>query len=126
NQRVRADFALRISMTRLQEVVTTATGPKRRLVVGKYIAVINAVSYVRTEPIRSVTDLLATRVPGLTVQRTSGAPGDPSRLRFRGAGSITQSNDPIVVIDGIRVYAAQSDRRNANLAPNIIVGSSNY
>src|SRR4029077_14056816 len=68
SQRVRVDFALRLGMTRLQEVVTTATGPKRRLELGNDITVLNADSIVRPEPIRSVTDLLATRVPGLTVQ----------------------------------------------------------
>jgi TonB-dependent SusC/RagA subfamily outer membrane receptor len=51
------------------------------------------------------------------VLHSSGTPGDPSRLRLRGAGSIQGNNDPIIIIDGIRVYASQSDPRNSNLAP---------
>src|SRR5260221_11224162 len=66
--------------------------------------------------IRNLTGLLATRVPGLTVQRTSGAPGDPARLRLRGVASALRSNDPIVVVDGVRIYAEQSAARSANLA----------
>ncbi len=113
---VRVDFALRMSMTRLQEVVTTATGPKRRLELGNDITRIDADSVVATQPITSVTDLLEGRVPGLTVLRSSGTPGDPSRLRLRGLSSITRSNDPIVVVDGIRVYSDQSAARSSNLA----------
>jgi TonB-linked SusC/RagA family outer membrane protein len=115
SRRVRADFALRHGMTRLQEVITTATGPRRRLELGNDITVLNADSIVKTEPITSVTELLQNRVPGLVVQSTSGAPGDPSRLRLRGASSVSLSNDPIVIVDGVRVYAEQSDRRNGNL-----------
>jgi TonB-linked SusC/RagA family outer membrane protein len=115
-RRARADFALRHGLTRLQEVVTTATGRQRRLELGNDITVINADSVVRAMPIANMTELLEGRVPGLTVQRTSGAPGDPARIRLRGAGSALLSNDPIIVVDGIRVYSEQSNARGANLA----------
>lgn len=117
SQAVRLDFALRMGMTRLQEVVITATGPRRRLELGNDITILNADSIVATQPIRSVTDILATRVPGLAVLATSGVPGDPSRLRLRGVSSILESNDPIVIVDGIRVYSNQSSQHAAkNLA----------
>lgn len=113
---VRLDFALRSTATRLNDIVTTATGEQRRLELGNDITVINADSIVRTQPIHTVTDLLEGRVPGLVVQRTSGAPGDPARLRLRGTSSPQLSNDPIVIVDGVRVYSAQSDSRGGNLA----------
>jgi TonB-linked SusC/RagA family outer membrane protein len=116
SQLVRLDFALHMGMTRLQEVVTTATGQQRRLELGNDIAVLNADSIAATQPVTSVTDLLEGRVPGLDVQHTTGAPGDPSRLRLRGPASVYRSNDPIVIVDGVRVYSAQSDARSANLA----------
>jgi TonB-linked SusC/RagA family outer membrane protein len=116
SQLVRLDFVLHMGMSRLQEVVTTATGQQRRLELGNDITVINADSIARTQPVSSVTQLLEARVPGLVVQHTSGAPGDPSRLRLRGAASVYRSNDPIVIVDGVRVYSAQSDQRSANLA----------
>ena len=102
--------------TVLSGVVTTASGLQRKIAVGNDITTINADSVMRVAPITSVTDLLETRVPGLTVMHTSGAPGDPSRLRLRGAGSASLNNDPILIIDGVRAYAAQSDSRNSNLA----------
>lgn len=112
----RVDFALTMSMTRLNEMVTTATGRRRRLEVPNDITVIDVDSVMATAPVHSVTDLLEARVPGLTVQHTSGAPGDPSRLRLRGVSSIYGNNDPVVIVDGVRVYAAQSDGRSGNLA----------
>ena len=56
-------------------------------------------------------------MPGLTVVHSSGVPGDPSRLRLRGVSSPTLNNDPIIIVNGVRVYSNQSDPRNNNLAP---------
>ena len=102
--------------TVLSGVVTTVTGRQRKVEVGNDITTLNVDSIRQVAPITSVTDLLETRVPGLTVLHTSGNPGDPSRIRLRGASSISGNNDPVVIVDGIRVYANQSDSRNQNLA----------
>ena len=99
------------SATVLSGVVTTATGVQERRTVGNDITVLNADSIMQVAPVLNVTDLLATRVPGLTVQNTSGVPGAPSRLRLRGNGSLLASDDPIVIVDGIRIYADQSGGR---------------
>ena len=112
---------IRIAMatvpTVLSGVVTTATGVQRKIEVGNDITTINVDSVMQVAPISTVTDLLETRVPGLTVLHSSGQPGDPSRIRLRGPGSYQLNNDPIVIVNGIRVYAAQSDPRTKNLAP---------
>ena len=112
--------------TVLSGVVTTATGLQRKVEVGNDITSINVDSVMRVAPITSVTDLLETRVPGLTVLHASGTPGDPARLRLRGAGSVQFNNDPIVIIDGVRVYASQSDPRNMNQAPTVGVPSGTF
>lgn len=110
------DVALEAVAVALNELVTTATGPQRRRDLGNSITTIRADSVLQTAPIRNLTDLLENRVPGLTVQHTSGAPGDPARLRLRGLGSAMRSNDPVVVVDGVRLYAVQADQRSGNLA----------
>lgn len=116
-QKARVRIIIASIPTILSGVVTTATGTQRKIEVGNDITTLNADSILRVAPVTSITDLLETRVPGLTVQHSSGTPGDPSRIRIRGAGSIQGNNDPIVIVDGVRVYAAQSDPRNQNLAP---------
>lgn len=98
--------------TVLSGVVTTATGTQRKIEVGNDITVLNADSIMRVAPIANVTQMLATRVPGLIVQTISGIPGAPSRLRLRGASSVTTSDDPIVIVDGIRINAEQSGYTN--------------
>jgi TonB-dependent SusC/RagA subfamily outer membrane receptor len=112
---IRVHIALAVAPSILSGVVTTATGQQRRMEVGNDITTLNVDSIRQVAPITSVTDLLESRVPGLTVVHSSGTPGDPSRLRLRGPGSITGSNDLIVFVDGVRVYAAQSEKRSGNL-----------
>ncbi len=101
--------------TTLSEVVTTVTGSQRKVEIGNDITTLDVPEIMKQAPITSVTDLLEARVPGLTVMRTSGVPGAPSRIRLRGIGGGLLSgvpgaptNDPIVVVDGIRVYAGQT------------------
>jgi TonB-dependent SusC/RagA subfamily outer membrane receptor len=112
-----ASVSIRVVMasvpTVLSGMVTTATGMQRKLELGNDITTLNVDSIRKVAPITSVTDLLESRVPGLTVLHSSGTPGAPSRIRLRGAGSISENNDPIVIVDGVRVYAAQSDSRNS-------------
>ena len=94
--------------TVLSGVVTTATGLEHRYNVGNDITVLNVDSIQRVAPISNITQMLETRVPGLVVQHTTGVPGAPSRLRVRGTASVNMSSDPIVIVDGVRIYADQS------------------
>ncbi len=98
---------LRPTPTQLSGVVTTATGEQRKVEVGNDITTVHVDSIVRTMPVQNLSDLLATRVPGLYAAPTSGNPGAPTRIRIRGLSSATQSNDPIIVVDGIRVASDQ-------------------
>jgi TonB-linked SusC/RagA family outer membrane protein len=43
------------------------------------------------------------RVAGLRIVSNSGTPGSPTSIRIRGEGSITGSNSPLFVIDGVPV-----------------------
>lgn len=116
-ENARSNVHIRMSATPtiLSGVVTTATGMQRKVTVGNDITTLNVDSIMQMAPVMSVTDLLETRVPGLTVLHASGEPGAPSRIRIRGASTINGNNDPIVIVDGIRVYASQSSFRNQNL-----------
>jgi TonB-linked SusC/RagA family outer membrane protein len=110
------DILLHATPTQLSGVVTTATGQQERVTVGNSIATINAEEVVADMPIRSISDLLEARAPGLSVVRTSGAVGAGTRLRVRGMRSANMSNDPIVILDGIRISGeALGGDRDANL-----------
>jgi TonB-dependent SusC/RagA subfamily outer membrane receptor len=110
--------------TVLSGVVTTATGLQKRIEVGNDITVLNADSIMQVAPVTNLTQMLETRVPGMIVQHTSGVPGAPSRIRIRGESSLLMSDDPIVIVDGIRIYADQSGSRGSNGGLNFTGGGS--
>ncbi|MQA91473.1 MAG: TonB-dependent receptor plug domain-containing protein [Gemmatimonas sp.] len=52
---------------------------------------------------QTAADLLAHRVPGLSLNSSGGNVGGGSRVVIRGISSITQSSDPVIYLDGIRI-----------------------
>ena len=97
------DIALEPVATRLEELVATATGEQPRYRIGNAIATILPDSVLRTAPVQNLGELVAGRAPGVQVQFTNGAFGLGPQFRIRGINSMSLSNDPIVVIDGVRV-----------------------
>lgn len=53
------------------------------------------------QPVVSVDQALQGRVAGLNVNTTSGTLGDVSAIRIRGANSLSNSSQPLVVLDGV-------------------------
>ncbi len=45
--------------------------------------------------------LIAGKVPGVSIISNGGAPGAGSTIRIRGGASLSASNDPLIVIDGV-------------------------
>jgi TonB-linked SusC/RagA family outer membrane protein len=99
----------------LSEVVTTGAGEQRRMEVGTDIAVVDVAKEAEDNAFRDLSDLLAGRVKGLTVTPGGGSPNSPSRRRIRGINSINSSNDPIVIIDGIRASTSYTECADGNL-----------
>ena len=99
------DFTLNTTSAVLQQVVVLSTsGPVEQVRVnGSQIGVIS-VDSVPKAPITDFSDLLNSRVPGLTVTMNSGEVGTGARIVTRGIGSPLLSNEPLIVIDGIRAY----------------------
>jgi TonB-linked SusC/RagA family outer membrane protein len=101
------DLVLPKSVVSLQEVVTTATGQSRRVELGNAVSTIDASAVTKTAPISSVSDLLNSRAPGVTVLSGTQT-GVGSRIRVRGNNSLSLNNDPIYVIDGVRMTSSQA------------------
>lgn len=103
NENLSADFRLETGSVNLDEVVVTGTGgPVEVRKLGNTIGRIGA-DQLETAPIQSFSDVLQGRVPGLTGLPSSGVTGEGARIRIRGSSSLSQSNEPIVLVDGIRV-----------------------
>lgn len=96
------DFALRAVAMSLNPVVTTATGLQRRVEVGNAIAQVDAAEVVQSRVVTNLGDLLTSRAAGVAV--IGGVQtGAGTRVRIRGTSSLSLSNNPIYIIDGVRV-----------------------
>src|SRR5206468_5979797 len=105
-----ADVQLTPSVLELDAVVVTGTaGAARVRELGNTVARVNLAEV--KDPPANLDQLLQARAPGLSVMQTSGMAGEGAQIRLRGAVSVSQSNQPIVYVDGIRVRS-EGYRRN--------------
>src|SRR5881275_989338 len=98
------DFAVSAAAVPLEAVVVTATGAeqlKREL--GHTVATIDAAKTVEQATPTNLADLLNARAPGVQVLPSGGTTGTGSRIRIRGSSSLSLTNEPIIVVDGVRV-----------------------
>ncbi len=56
--------------------------------------------------ITSPQELLVGKAPGVIANTLGGAPGSNTKIRIRGGASITASNDPLIVLDGMPLETA--------------------
>jgi TonB-dependent SusC/RagA subfamily outer membrane receptor len=91
-----------------QVVVTGTAGVAERRAVGNAVSNVNAAEVTATQPVRNFQDLLTGRAAGVSVVGSSGQVGSGSRIRVRGASSLSLQNDPLIYVDGIRVDNAQA------------------
>src|SRR5438477_9620262 len=96
------DFALIPAAVPLAVVVVSATGAeqlKREL--GNSVGTIDAAKITQDASPTNTADLLNSRIPGVEVMQSGGTTGTGSRIRIRGATSLSLRNEPIIVVDGI-------------------------
>jgi iron complex outermembrane receptor protein len=96
------DVALEEDANLLDEVVVVGYGTQRRGDVTASVSTIE-VDDANQGLVTAPTDFLEGRVAGLSVIEASGEPGANVDVRIRGGTSITSSNQPLYVIDGIPV-----------------------
>jgi TonB-linked SusC/RagA family outer membrane protein len=89
--------------SQLSELVVTATGDQRKVEIGNAVATLRADSLVGAAPITSVGDMLQGRVAGLLTFANAGVTGSAPRIRIRGFNSLSQPNNPLIIVDGTRV-----------------------
>ena len=101
-QSIEADFTMGAAAIDLDEVVVTgAGGPVEKRKLGNSISTINAAS-LQDAPVTNFSQVLQGREPGVVGLPSGGQTGEGARIRIRGSASLSQSNEPIVYIDGVR------------------------
>ncbi|MDD3787733.1 MAG: TonB-dependent receptor, partial [Petrimonas sp.] len=58
---------------------------------------------IASVPVASATEAITGKMAGVQVTTTEGSPDAEMRIRVRGGGSITQSNEPLFIVDGFPV-----------------------
>jgi TonB-linked SusC/RagA family outer membrane protein len=126
-ERTVIDVSLAPDVAQLGEVVVTALGISREKKSLGYAT--TTVSNVALTEARNTSplDALNGRVPGLSVNTASGAPGASTVVNVRGFTSVTGSNEPLYVIDGVPMNnRGNNSAGNANNPNNDFIRSSDF
>ena len=96
------NVVLQDDMANLEEVVVIGYGTmKRRDLTGSVASVTGEA--LAKNPVSNIAEALQGQLPGVNVISQDGRPGATMSIRVRGGGSITQSNEPLYVVDGMPV-----------------------
>lgn len=85
----------------LEEVVVVGYGTIKREDATGSLQAVQSKDFNRGA-ITGPQELLAGKIPGVTIN-TEGGPGSGARIRIRGESSLSASNDPLIIIDGVPV-----------------------
>jgi TonB-linked SusC/RagA family outer membrane protein len=101
DQAARVDFALSQSAIALDEVVVTALGETvAQRAIGTAQQSVRGVEIAETQR-ENFVNALQGRIAGVEVAASSGVPGASSQITIRGVSSISSSNQPLFIIDGL-------------------------
>ena len=86
----------------LDEVVVIGYGTAKRKDITGSVASVSAEA-LSVVPVASATEALQGKMAGVQITTTEGSPDAEMKIRVRGGGSITQSNEPLYIVDGFPV-----------------------
>ncbi|HMJ69282.1 MAG TPA: TonB-dependent receptor [Cyclobacteriaceae bacterium] len=106
------DLTMAADVQQLNEVIVVGYGTQIKQDLTGNIASVKG-DDVKNIPVPNFTQALQGRAAGVFVESQSGRVGEGIKVRIRGAGSLTASNEPLYVIDGIPINTS-----NLNSAQN--------
>lgn len=86
----------------LEEVVVTGYGTTKKRDLVTSVASVGA-EQLKDIPVASAGEALQGKLAGVSVVTTEGSPDADVKIRVRGGTSLTQSNDPLYIVDGFPV-----------------------
>jgi TonB-linked SusC/RagA family outer membrane protein len=98
------NFQLAQSAVALEELVVTGTAAEvRAREVGNALDAITS-REIENLPVTNPENIIGGRVPGVTITQAGGQPGSGGTIRIRGQNTASQAPEPLIYIDGVRVY----------------------
>ena len=86
----------------LEEVVVTGYGTTKKRDLVTAVSSVNA-EQLKDIPVASASEALQGKLAGVSVTTTEGSPDADVKIRVRGGTSLTQSSDPLYIVDGFQV-----------------------
>jgi TonB-dependent SusC/RagA subfamily outer membrane receptor len=110
--KTKIDISLVPEIVAIDEVVVIAYGTAKK---GTYTGAADQINTdkIAARPISNVINAVEGTSPGIQVTSASGQPGSGQSIRIRGIGSISASNDPLYVVDGVP-YSGTISNLNSN------------
>lgn len=106
---------LTTSLQSLSEIVVVGYGVQKKSDVTGAIASLSTEA-IRDVPVANLSQALQGRLAGVDVTNLSPRPGGSTQIRIRGSRSLTGSNDPLIVLDGIPFTGTINDINPGDIA----------
>lgn len=100
NGQTTINVEMQMSSIGIDEVVAIGYGTMRKRDVTGSVASVSG-EQLAAIPVANVAQALQGQLPGVNITSQDGRPDANISIRVRGGGSISQSNEPLVLIDGI-------------------------
>jgi iron complex outermembrane receptor protein len=114
NNRTSLNVALAVGALNLQEVVVIGYGTIAKKDVTGSVSTVSERDFNKGSA-SSPQALITGKIPGVTVVSAGGDPSASTTIRIRGGSSMSASNDPLIVIDGVPI-----DNRSVSGMPNAL------
>jgi TonB-dependent SusC/RagA subfamily outer membrane receptor len=115
------NIVLQESYTNLSDVVVIGYGQQKRGDVNSAISSVTAKD-IANIPQVSIDQMLEGKVSGVTIAENAGGPGSNTSVHIRGIGSLSGTNEPLYVVDGVAISGDATNisttGKSPELAPN--------
>ncbi|HQQ11604.1 MAG TPA: TonB-dependent receptor [Bacteroidales bacterium] len=128
NKRMLINVSLQENKVDLGEIVVVGYSTSSKKLISNAVSVVNE-NDLKNAPVRTIDGVLQGKVAGVSVNINSGTPGGQNSIKMRGGSSITASNQPLVIVDGMPVitgsygqigYSGQEIDALSDINPNDI------
>ncbi|GGF12144.1 SusC/RagA family TonB-linked outer membrane protein [Flavobacterium limi] len=122
NGKTAINVSLKPTSEDLKEVVVIGYGTVKRKDVNSAISSISSKD-IENLKVASFDQMMQGKAAGVVVNNNSGEPGGNVSVKIRGASSLTGTNEPLYVIDGVPI---SGDARNSSTSGRNAAGNSNF
>ncbi|MBB2148068.1 SusC/RagA family TonB-linked outer membrane protein [Pedobacter gandavensis] len=107
------NVSLESDVKTLEAVAVIGYGTQKRKDLTGSVSTLKADTY-KDQPVLNASTALQGRVAGVSVTQSSGAPGGQAKIRIRGANSVSGSNEPLYIVDGLALGSIGIQDINVN------------